>query len=78
MTRVLTSVDLTAHALRASRAIGAAGAMDHADAQTSLSDVLADLMHWADEHHLSFDDAITGARRHYDAETSGIVLGGQG
>lgn len=36
--------------------------------ETQLSDVLADLMHWADHYHVDFGDAVRSAARARDME----------
>jgi hypothetical protein len=42
-----------------------------ADDEDALSDLLADLMHWADRNKYDFDAALLRARDHYHAETLG-------
>jgi hypothetical protein len=39
------------------------------DGPDLLSDLLADLMHWADRHGLNFDGEVERGRNHYDEET---------
>jgi hypothetical protein len=41
------------------------------DAEDSLGDLLADLMHWSDRNNYDFDAALSRARGHYEAETVG-------
>jgi hypothetical protein len=41
------------------------------DEEERLSDLLADLMHWADRNGYAFDAALERARGHYEAETAG-------
>lgn len=36
--------------------------------ETQISDLLSDLMHYADEQGVDFDDCIEVAKRHYDNE----------
>jgi hypothetical protein len=38
------------------------------DYEDALGDLLCDLMHWADEHELDFDSALSRARDHHHAE----------
>lgn len=38
------------------------------DRENSLKDLLANLMHWADQHGQDFEDALRVARMHYEAE----------
>jgi hypothetical protein len=38
------------------------------DDEDALSDLLADLMHWADREHYFFDAALLRGRAHYEAE----------
>lgn len=40
------------------------------DIDTALLDLLADLMHWSDRARYDFDDALSRAREHYQAETA--------
>ena len=37
--------------------------------ETTFSDLLGDLMHYAKEHEIDFDDALSTAERHFEAET---------
>jgi hypothetical protein len=48
-----------------------AGAPDDNDAETSLADVLANLMHHADSAELDFDRALEAARGYYGDERLG-------
>jgi hypothetical protein len=41
------------------------------DHEASLGDLLADLMHWADRNNFDFGAALSRARGHYEAETTG-------
>jgi hypothetical protein len=40
------------------------------DMEDALSDLLTDLMHWADRAGYSFKEALDRARSHYKAETA--------
>jgi hypothetical protein len=40
------------------------------DFEDALSDLLGDLMHWADRNGVTFDDQLSCARMHYEAETA--------
>ena len=40
------------------------------DSADSLADMLADLMHWADQSGQSFDEELYRARNHYAAEVA--------
>jgi hypothetical protein len=57
------------------RAEWAAAALRHfqcctgTDYDTALVDLLGDLMHWCDRNGVDFEDELSRARRHYDAET---------
>ena len=42
----------------------------HTDREDSLSDLLVDLMHWADRNELDFQDELDRAIRNYHSETS--------
>jgi hypothetical protein len=44
-----------------------------ADFDDALSDLLCDLMHWADRNELEFDGQLSRARMHYEAETSPCI-----
>jgi hypothetical protein len=44
------------------------------DEEDALSDLLADLMHWADRANYDFDAAFHRARDHYEAETAEVDL----
>jgi hypothetical protein len=44
---------------------------DNEDLFFIISDLLADLAHWCDRHHVDLSTAITHAAQHYDAETGG-------
>lgn len=39
-------------------------------------DLLADLMHWCDRNHLSFDELLRRARNHYAEETNDVGTAG--
>jgi hypothetical protein len=41
-----------------------------ADFDDALADLLGDLMHWADRNAITFDDELSRARMHYEAETA--------
>lgn len=41
------------------------------DDQTNLTDLLADLMHYAQAHELPFDQCVESARTHFEAEDAG-------
>jgi hypothetical protein len=45
-----------------------------ADLEDSVSDLLADLMHWCDRNGIDFDTETDRARRHYDEETEDIPV----
>ena len=55
----------------ADKAISAFQSATGTDREDALSDLLADLMHWADRAGYGFNDALERARRHYQVETSG-------
>ncbi|WP_161967513.1 hypothetical protein [Fimbriiglobus ruber] len=38
-----------------------------------LSDLLGDLMHWADRNNCDFEAASLRAQSHYEAETGGVA-----
>jgi hypothetical protein len=40
------------------------------DFEDALTDLLGDLMHWCDRNALNFDDELSRARMHYEAETA--------
>ena len=40
------------------------------DFEDALADLLGDLMHWADRNAVIFDDELSRARMHYEAETA--------
>jgi hypothetical protein len=40
------------------------------DDENAVNDLLGDLMHWCDRKGVDFDDELTHARWHYDAETT--------
>jgi hypothetical protein len=40
------------------------------DFQDALADLLGDLMHWADRNAVVFDDELSRAQMHYEAETA--------
>ncbi len=42
-------------------------------ARTTLRDVLADLMHWADEQHVDFNPALGMAEDHFASERDGVA-----
>lgn len=54
----------------ADKAISAFRAATGTDREDALSDLLADLMHWADRAGYGFDEALDRARSHYEAETA--------
>lgn len=54
----------------AGNAIGMFERAAHTDRKDSLSDLLADLMHWADRNELDFQDELDRAFRNYTSETS--------
>jgi hypothetical protein len=62
--------------LNADRAEWAAAALRHfqsttgTDSAAALADLLDDLMHWCDRNGASFDDELSRARMHYEAETT--------
>jgi hypothetical protein len=69
------SKDLTSNGVRAERAGAvlyaywqAAGDTYDPVNETTLSDLLADLLHWANGEGISFDDALARGRMHYEAE----------
>jgi hypothetical protein len=65
---------------RASWADKAISAFQHAtgtDRDAALTDLLADLMHWADRAGYGFREALDRARSHYEAETTGDGMGGK-
>ena len=69
MTNFLTSpsnFDRAAWADAALRVFRSETGCDHED---SLTDLLCDLMHWADMNDFDFDAALSMARYHYVAET---------
>jgi hypothetical protein len=41
------------------------------DDEDALSDLIADLMHWADRNNFDFQAALIRGRDHYEAETLG-------
>lgn len=41
------------------------------DMEDAMSDLLVDLMHWADRHNFDFELVLDQARRHYAEETAG-------
>ena len=41
------------------------------DSAALLTDLLADLMHWAEEEELDFQDQLESAKGHYEAEVNG-------
>jgi hypothetical protein len=53
----------------AGKAIKAFQAETGTDDEDALSDLLADLMHWADRNNYDFEAAVERARGHYEAET---------
>lgn len=55
----------------ADRAISAFRDASGTDMEDALSDLLADLMHWADRTNYDFEAALDRARGHYGAETAG-------
>src|SRR5262249_1570270 len=55
----------------AGRAIAAFQKATSNDDEDVPSDLLADLMHWADRHDDDFVAALSRGRDHYDAETGG-------
>lgn len=44
---------------------------DDTDAETNLSDLLADLMHYAEQHKIDFDAAFARGARHWKEERLG-------
>lgn len=54
---------------RAIRAMGEAW-LDECDPKANLTDVLADLMHWAHVRRIDFDDCLRVARGHFACETT--------
>jgi hypothetical protein len=44
------------------------------DQEDAITDLLADLMHWADRNGCDFHAALERARLHYEAETAGERL----
>jgi hypothetical protein len=54
----------------AHRAAAALRLIHPSDGEAALCDLLCDLMHWCDRNDLDFDDQLSRARRHYDAETA--------
>ena len=44
------------------------------DQEDALSDLLADLHHWADRNNYDFAAALDRARGHYSAETLGEIM----
>lgn len=44
------------------------------DDEDVLSDLIADLMHWADRRNYDFEAALLRGRYHYEAETSGECI----
>jgi hypothetical protein len=54
----------------ADKAISAFREATGADRDEALSDLLADLMHWADRTGYRFNEALDRARSHYEAETA--------
>jgi hypothetical protein len=54
----------------ADKAIAAFRDATGTDTEDALSDLLADLMHWADRAGYGFNDELDRARRHYEAETA--------
>ena len=77
MTKVATHIPPDPEGMNDSRATWAAlavTAFQHAtgtDDKDALSDLLADLMHWADRSKFHFEAALVRAQDHYQAETSG-------
>lgn len=59
-----------ARAQVADRAIRAMGVswVDEYDPEANLTDMLADLMHWADRQEIDFDDCLRVARDHFGCE----------
>jgi hypothetical protein len=54
----------------ADKAISAFRDATGTDTEDALSDLLANLMHWADRAGYDFNEALDRARRHYEAETA--------
>jgi len=44
--------------------------LTYTDQEDALCDLLADLMHWCDEHQFDFDNELRRARGHYEAEVN--------
>jgi hypothetical protein len=55
----------------ADKAISAFREATGTDREDTLTDLLADLMHWSDRAGFGFDEALDRAREHYGAETRG-------
>jgi hypothetical protein len=64
-------------ASRADKAISAFRDATGTDREDALTDLLADLMHWADRAGYGFREALHRARGHYEAETVGDGMGVQ-
>jgi len=54
--------------LRAEAAIHEYKRLSCVDLDDALCDLLADLMHWCDEHPFDFDQELHRGRRNYEAE----------
>lgn len=71
------AVDLThladMHALRLRRAKACLDQQDEPEEDYSLSDCLADLMHYCDEKGWDFAALLESAKGHYDCEVEGEV-----
>jgi hypothetical protein len=59
----------------ADKAISAFRDATGTDREDALTDLLADLMHWADRAGYGFREALDRARSHYEAETTGDGIG---
>jgi hypothetical protein len=62
----LSNIERTAWADEAIKVVRLRTRCDHED---SLGDLLADLMHWADENNFDFEAALIRACGQYEAET---------
>lgn len=45
---------------------------DNGDAGANLTDLLCNLMHWADEHGVDFDQSLRIAKGHHEEETGPV------
>lgn len=73
VTKRLTGLPPDPDGMNGERARFAGVALEHVcgtDREDSLSDLLCDLMHWADRNDLDFQNELERAIRNYHSETS--------